>query len=602
MAENRRRAAGARIGPLLLSLTALLAAGPASAQQYGQWSWEGALGGTARSYRNSLDLAPTISDDEISADIALGLNGFLGHPAVGRFGLLGTAGLVDYQGVRALDSRRWGVNANLSVLPQSRFPLTLYASRQAYSYSRITEDDPLALAGIPETSLGLGGRFRMRDGPLSGTLLGYDRSNVAYRNAGGESALQETAFADWSRGGRRFDQHLRLEHQRQDFGLVDYSIRDLTGNFDQTARLGGGWRWELFAYGVRRRLDFAGAVFQLDNARTSQRFIDVMSPRATLELSYDGGLSRGEGAEFQSHTGLVRLQMRPSPAWTLTPFGGYGIQVADGTRLRAPQAGFSASWARTKGALDVVVNEGVGIAWLQVEGGPQDSSLSLSLGATVGHGEERGLRKELEASWARNRLRRAGEPLEGQPDLGVGLAGVGTEDSLRGRVTLRRRVGSSISIYGYGEASRRELAGVSGSGTTGPAVDTLTGTLQLAGRRVSATGNVGTSRVAAPSVQEVRFWAATLTIRPLRLLSLAASYRADRRDLVLAPDIEVERVEASANLAVGAFVLMGQGFQTTEAPRDGLERRNRGFVVTLSRRFGGWLPIVTGVPDGGVIR
>jgi len=25
-------------------------------------------------------------------------------------------------------------------------------------------------------------------------------------------------------------------------------------------------------------------------------------------------------------------------------------------------------------------------------------------------------------------------------------------------------------------------------------------------------------------------------------------------------------------------------------------------VVTLSRRFGGWLPIVTGLPDGGVIR
>jgi len=24
--------------------------------------------------------------------------------------------------------------------------------------------------------------------------------------------------------------------------------------------------------------------------------------------------------------------------------------------------------------------------------------------------------------------------------------------------------------------------------------------------------------------------------------------------------------------------------------------------VTLTRRFGGWLPIVTGLPDGGVIR
>ena len=100
----------------------------------------------------------------------------------------------------------------------------------------------------------------------------------------------------------------------------------------------------------------------------------------------------------------------------------------------------------------------------------------------------------------------------------------------------------------------------------------------------------------------MRFWAATLTLRPARRLSLAASYRADLRSLALAPDVDAERVEASADLAVGAFVLTGQGFQTTETPQDGPERRNRGVVVTLSRRFGGWLPVVTGLPDGGVIR
>ena len=82
MAENRGRAAASGGAPLLLVLPALLAAAPASGQQYGQWSWEGALGGTVRAYRNSLDLAPTISDDEISGDVALGVNGFLGHPAV----------------------------------------------------------------------------------------------------------------------------------------------------------------------------------------------------------------------------------------------------------------------------------------------------------------------------------------------------------------------------------------------------------------------------------------------------------------------------------------------------------------------------------------
>ena len=601
MTDRRRHAGPSRATLwLLVALPTLFVPASAGAQQYGQWSWEGALGGTVRTYRNSLDLAPTASDDEITADVALGLNGFLGHPAVGHFGLLGIVGLSNYEGVRTLDSRRWGVNANLSLAPQSRFPLSLYASRQAYNYSNITLDDPFALAGIPERAIGFGGRFRMRAGPLSGTLLGYDHSNVAYRDAQGRSAVQETAFADWSRGGRRFDQHLRLEHQRQDFGLVDYGIRDLTGNFNQLARLGGGWRWELFAYGVRRQLDYAGTTSRLDNARTSQRLIDAISPHATLELSYDGGLSRGEQADFQTHTGLVRLQLQPTPAWTFTPYGGYGVQIANGVRLLAPQAGLSASWAMAKGALDVVFNEGVGIAWLQPERGPQDTSLSLSLGATVGQGDEQGLRKEIEASWARNRLRRAGEPVEGLPDLGVGLAGVGTEDVLRGRLTLRRRIGTSISLYGYGEASRRELAGA--DGIAGPRVDTLTGTLQLAGHRASVSGNVGTSRVGAPSTQEVQFWAATLTLRPLRRLSLSAAYRADHRDLVFAPHLDAERIEASADFAVGAFVLTGRGFQTTETPGDGPERRNRGLVVSLSRRFGGWLPIVTGLPDGGVIR
>jgi len=601
MADQRRHAgpSGATLR-LLVVLPALLVPASAQAQQYGQWSWGGALGGTLRSYRNSLDRTPTASNDEITGEVALGLNGFLGHPAVGRFDLLGTVGLSNYEGTRTLDSRRWGMSASLGLVPQSRFPLSLYASRQAYSYSNITLDDPFALASIPETSVGFGGRFRMRAGPLSGSLFGYDRSNVIYRGTEGQRAVQESAFADWSRGGRRFDQHLRIGYQRQDFGLVDYGIRDLTGNFNQIARLGGGWRWEAFVYGVGRQLDYAGTTSRLNNGRTSQRFIDALSPRATLELSYDGGLSRGERADFQTHTGLVRLQLRPTPAWTVTPYGGYGLQIANELRLRAPQAGLSVTWARAKGTLDLVVNEGLGVAWLQTEGGPQDSSLSISVGTTLGQGDEQGLRKEIEASWARNRLRRAGEPVEGLPDLGVGLAGIGTEDVLRGRLTLRRRIGNSISLYGYGEASRREFTGA--ADMAGARVDTLTGTLQFASRRASASGNVGTSRVGAPSTQQVQFWAATLTLRPLARLSLFGAYRVDRRDLVFAPHIDAVRIEASADLAVGAFVLTGQGFQTTETPTDGPERRNRGLVVSLSRRFGGWLPIVTGVPNDGVIR
>jgi hypothetical protein len=258
-----------------------------------------------------------------------------------------------------------------------------------------------------------------------------------------------------------------------------------------------------------------------------------------------------------------------------------------------------------------VVNEAVGVAWLQRDSGPGDSSLSLGLGASVGHGDERRLRSEVETSWARNRLRRAGEPIEGLPDLGVGLAGVGTENDLRGRLTLRRRFGSSISVYGYGEASRRELSGLADpavrEGTAAPAlgpatVDVLTGTMQVTTRRLTASGNLGTSRVETTPSQEVWFWAASLTMRPVRRLALDGSYRVDHRDFVLAPGIDARRVEGTAQLDLGAFLLKAQAFETTETPAGRPERRNRGVSLSLVRRFGGWLPIVTGAPSGGTIQ
>lgn len=573
----------------------------AVAQQYGQWSWDGAVGAGLRSYRNVVDLVEASSDDERSLELSLGLTGFLGHPALGRFNLAGTAGLVDYNGVRSLDTRRVGFNAGVTVLPQGRFPTSLYGSRQLYTYSRLTTDDPLLLFGIPEASTSYGGRLRLRSGPLRGTLLGYDYSSTDYREEEA-STLQQTAFADWARTGTRFNQHLRLEQHRQHFGLVDYRIDDLTGNFDQRAQLGAGWRWELTAFGVRRRLDYGGSGSTVDNASTSQHLMRSFGSRANLDLGYDGGVTQGAGSDFRSHTGTARLLFRPDASWTVTPYAGYGVQAANRASLRAPQAGLSASWTRT-GMVELVVNGGAGLAWLQRDAGPHDSSVSLSLGVSASHGEEGGLRKEAEATITRNTLRRAGELIEGLPDLGAGLAGLGTEDVARGRLTLRRRLSWSLSLYGYGEASRRTFTDPAGAAdAVRPAVDTLTGTLQLAGRRGAVSTNVGSSQIATLAPQDVRFWATSLTFRPMRVLSLTASYRGDRREVALAPSADTDRFEASADLLVGAIVLRGQAFRTTERLETGPERRNQGLTLTLSRRFGGWLPVITGPPTGGIIR
>lgn len=587
-----------RAGALLIGV--LLLAGPASAQQYGQWSWEGALGGSYRGYRNFVDGGEVGTDDEATVDVSLGLTGFVLHPALARFSLTGTAGFVDYGRSRSFSSRRLGFGASLGVLPQGRFPLSLYAGRQAYSYSQLTVDDPLTAAGIPEDSTRYGGRLRMRSGPLAGTLLGYDWSRTSYKSSTSAPATDEIAFADWSRGGRRFRQRARIEGHRQEFGIVDYALRDLTGNFDQTGDLGAGWRWEMAVYGTRRYSDYAGASSRVDTARTGQHFIDVIGPRTTLDVGYDGGLTQSAEARFQSHTGLARLQYRPGASWVLAPYAGYGLQSAGDDRIHTPQAGVAATWTRT-GSLELAVTESLGFVRLGPRAGPTDTSLALSLGVTAGHGSDRDLRKEVEASWAHNRLRRAGEPVADLPDFGASLAGPGTEDDLRGRLTLRRRIASRATVYGYGEATRRQFSAAPG-GVAAPTADSLGGTLQVTSRGASLGANLGTSHVSSTPPLDFRYWAASLSLKLSRRLDLNASYRGDRRESNLAPELDTDRVEAGADFALGAFLLRGQAFQTTEHPRSGSERRNRGLILTLSRRLGGWLPIVTGVPGDGVIR
>jgi hypothetical protein len=83
---------------------------------------------------------------------------------------------------------------------------------------------------------------------------------------------------------------------------------------------------------------------------------------------------------------------------------------------------------------------------------------------------------------------------------------------------------------------------------------------------------------------------------------LRASYRADERQVDLGPDIDSERYEAGFDLRFGAFLLQAQAFETQEKLLGGMERSNRGVRWSLSRRFAGWLPVVTGLARRGAIR
>jgi hypothetical protein len=102
--------------------------------------------------------------------------------------------------------------------------------------------------------------------------------------------------------------------------------------------------------------------------------------------------------------------------------------------------------------------------------------------------------------------------------------------------------------------------------------------------------------------QYARFLAVSASVRPLRLVSLHGSWRGDRRELTNAPAVDADRLELGADLMVGAFVVRGVWYDTTERALAGQERSHQGFYVTLARRFAGWLPVVTEAFSRGHVR
>lgn len=582
---------------------ALLALTPVTmqAQQFGQWSWQAAFGAEARATENLLDEEEISRFDQRDFKFSFDVGGFVVHPAILRFKVGVDTTLSSVNTTRERRIRRWGFGAETTLLPRGARTLKLYAKRRHHSYQDLTQDDPLSLLGVPDRDTSFGGRLRVRRGLLQGSLFGYDRTLVDFEGPARGITNHEKGFFQWdrARGGHR--RHVRLERRVDEFGLTDYENRTLTLNYDQRGRLGPAWRWDAYSIGIHRDLDFQGERSSFDSLRTSQVFQRPFA-RDTLDLRYDGGFARAAGSSTHSHTWQARYAWHASRAWTLTPFVGYGLQFDDGSSLASPQLGMGVHWSGSAGPVEVSVNNNLAYLRLQRRGGQapgSDSTLATAVLFTARHGYDGKLGKELEASWLRNRLRVAGEALTDLPDLGVSTTGLGTENVLRGRFTLRWRW-RGLLFFGYSEAARRTPSGILAQPTA--RVDRLSHTFQVSGSRVTLAGTIGSTRVPAPARQRVDTWSASLGWRPLRLLSLGASYRADQRELTLGPDVDSERMEGHAELWLGAFFLKGQVFQTEQRSPELPQRVNRGLQLSLTRRFGGWLPVVTAPAPGGVIR
>jgi hypothetical protein len=443
-ARRLPRRAACCLGCLAVAALVLLATGPpAGAQEFGQWSWDAALGARQVGQQSELDGEPIGSRDETSLNLALGVRGFILHPALARFRVGADVALSKFDGTRSRDNHIWGFDANLEGLPRGAYPFSVYARRRAFSYEDLQEEDPLNLLGVPEASTAFGGRLRFRRGLLSGTQLGFDQQGISYSDAGSRSTRDQRAFVDWSRSSGRFQHHFRLRRRAQDFRVTGFGTRDLTANYDQRGYINPAWRWDMFVIGLRRDLDSpARPASRFDNLRTQQLLVHTLSGQNRVELSYNGGLVRTAGGPAgHSHLFVSRYRWWVRTGWELAPFVSYAFQTRDGLTVHAPQAGVFTTWSGRAGPLDTLLSGGLGYTRFRrsveaLSGG--DSTLTMEVTGTFGHGRDDALRTELEASWGRNQLRLIGEAMPELPDLGLSLTGLGTEDSARGRLTLRR--------------------------------------------------------------------------------------------------------------------------------------------------------------------
>lgn len=586
---------------LALVACATLVACPAVAQTFGRWWLEGSVGLGQRRTRVERDDRVTSDNRQQELRLALALHGFVLHPTVGEFRLGVDLLLSEYEGGQRLDTDRTGFDAELSLLPRGAYPARLYARRQLYDYSR-GEGQSLALLRAPDTTTSVGGRFRVRKGPLRGLLVGAERTSFEILDRASEDELQERQFVDWSRPGGPTRHHLRLEHRLRDYGDFGLRVDDWTASIDESGRAGELWNWQISGLGIRRAVESRSREeLETDSLRLRQRWYRPVREADLLDLSASLGLERPDaGSDLESYGASVFYRWRPGAAIEVAPFAQYLERRSDRFGNRGPRAGLSVSWTRD-GTLQSLLSARASFGEIErrVEDvTDRESQTSIVLSGSLAHGDADGLRKELEVEVGRNELRLARDPLLDLPDLGT-LAS-GDEDYLRGRVTVGHRWDSKW-LRGWVEGSRIDAAALAVNG--GFRTDTLSGAVQHGGADYSLQVSAGDVEVQRPDgTQTVRYSGLAATWTPRRGSRVRVSYRRDQRQLVLAPRVDGERLEALLQLGLGQLTLEVGAFATSERLAGEPDRENRGVNWTVRRGFAAWLPIVTGSRRKGVIR
>ncbi|MFV2072261.1 MAG: hypothetical protein ACC742_06370 [Thermoanaerobaculales bacterium] len=578
-----------------------------NAQQYGQWTWDAVLQANGRSNDNSLDGQTISRYQNRELRLSLGLNGFILHPSVARFRLqLDTSYNRFLQGAGA-DNFRFGGRANVGLFERGAFTVRLFYAQQQYDYTNLGGEDPITLAsGLPDNLTSWGIRARVRRGGLRGLILGLNSSELTFVGPDDGSQITDNAFVDWSRAGKKLQHRVRLAREVRDFRRLDYSLDTTTFNWTESGWLAPTWRWDMFAIGIRQRSDFGGvAAIDTDTARLRSQFSKRYQSGDLLTLTYGFGYAGIQsGGGNTDHQLDVRYRWIFESGWELSPFAVYTVQNRGVVTVSIPQGGVAATWAGNLGAVDALFSGhgAYGATIASSDAGDVNVPFwSGSASFTLGHGNAQGLRKEFEVTSSHNEVRSAGDAIDNLPDLGVSFAAAATQNASRARLSLIHNWPGG-GLDGWLEWRRNEAESVVSQ--TRLTFEGMLATAQLRWASFSVLANAGTSQIddLLGQGQELSYAGASIGWRPWRSVRLNASYRKDRRQIVLAPNVDSDRIQGTVEFGMGRLFFRAEAFQYTERSLGGVERRNTGILWTVGRGFGGWLPIVTGPQRRGVIR
>ena len=592
---------------VIAGLCLLLPATPVGAgEDDGRWWWDAAFGLRRDETSNVVDGVDAPGYEQQDLQLSLGLNGYIVHPLIASFRVDTDWLFNNFDNRSGRDGTRYGVGAELNVLPRGAVPLSAYYRKSLFDFSGSAVNAVAGFSGAPESTTNWGLRSRFRQGGLKGLHLGIEHRGTVFLDQGTREGDYDRQFADWSRHGDKGRRRIRLERRVNAFGTVGLDTDDLTLQVEERRSFGPVWRWDLSGDGIRREsFDAIQTGSEVRDYRLRNQFRGNLRERRALDILFElGSTEYDSAASIDAQQVSVSYRMQTPGAWRIAPFVQLDRQTQADRSLNAPRAGLQIYWNRAGRGFDTQFSARTAFAAVREEnvgGTEKDSLQAYGLIASVAHGDPGTLRTSLELEWGSNQFSVQRTRLIGFPDLGLSGTSIGGEDLYRARVNFFRAF-DSRSFQAWSEWSHR--SGTRDAFGNGLDNESWRSSAQWAMNRVSFQGSVGktTLEQAASMGQQIQFASAAATWRPLRYLSFRGSYREDRRDIDLLPDIDGTYVEAAMQLRFGLLTFDTSVLDRTEDLQFGGRTRYRTVRWALTSRFGGWLPIVTGTKRRGVIR